>query len=202
MNPTVKRRIIVVAAAAFLVFAGTTIPLPQVYHFPCVLSPATVVSFANQGSGQLALLCSRNYLANSVDQKLYQFERPDVVEVVTRPQLVANNSVDRDDTLLFIVSRSEQGKQSVIRAELDRARAKWNALASGSRPEDLEVEKNVCRQQKLHWRVSRHNTSEQKLSTIQTLFLSRNTRKQKASIISSWPHVMWKKPYFPRCNME
>ncbi len=81
------------------------------------------------------------------DKILMQFERPDFVEVNLAPDLQDRSFVQKGDTIAKIISRENLGKLEILEAELNRAKAEYQALKSGSKLEDIEVAaKHIARE--------------------------------------------------------
>ena len=134
-----KRRIIVLIILVIILITGWTLPYPHKVRGSINIESTQVWYLMSNGANEIITGWRRNILETGGDQILMQFERPDLVEVKLAPNLQDRSFVQKGDTLAKIISSENIAKLKILNAELDKARAEYNALRSGARQEDIEV---------------------------------------------------------------
>lgn len=139
MEPlALKRLSVIFVLLAGLVIMGV-VPFPQSIQGPCYTAPAAIWSITRIGAGQIVTGWERNLLDSGGTRLLFQFERPDYVEVNIARELKDGAYVQKGDTIAVITSREGTGRLEVLSASLDKGYAEHEALLTGAREEDLEV---------------------------------------------------------------
>jgi len=139
MDSILRRRIIVIAViiAAFIVAAS--IPFDQSVKGVCSLESPSVWYLTNSGTGEIYSGWDRNLLDTQTTNILFQFERPDIVELQLYGGLSEGSIVAKGDTIAILVSREGLGRREILDASVSKALAEQNALRQGARTEDIEV---------------------------------------------------------------
>lgn len=139
MDPILRRRIIVIAViiAAFIVAAS--VPFDQSVKGVCSLESPSVWYLTNSGTGEIYSGWERNLLDTQTINILFQFERPDVVELQLYGGLTDGSLVAKGDTIAILASREGIGRREILDASVSKALAEQNALRQGARTEDIEV---------------------------------------------------------------
>ncbi len=139
-SPIVRRRLLAVLIVLLLFIQGATIPFKHTLRFPCYLAPVTIWTLKSDGAGQITAVWQKSILEKEISYSLFQFERPDVVEIQLESSLHEGSQVRKGEILGWIYSRESGQTLLVTSAELEHARAEESALKAGGRPEDLEIE--------------------------------------------------------------
>ena len=134
-----KRRLIALVLLALLAAIGSVVQFNQTFQAPCRLEAAAVWTAANSGQGQITAYWERNRLSWKSDRVVYQFERPDIININLYNAIVSGAIVKAGDTLAVLSSREGIARIDEYNAELSRAKAEKKALLTGSRVEDREV---------------------------------------------------------------
>ena len=143
-----RRRMIVLLIVILLLTIGWTVPYPHKVRGTCTIESTQVWYLMSNGANEVITGWRRNILESGGEQILIQFERPDFVEVNLAPSLQDRSFVQKGDTIAKIISRENMGKLEILEAELDKAKAEYQALKSGSRLEDIEVALNHIKSEK------------------------------------------------------
>lgn len=139
IGPIQQKRILVFLLVIGLVGIAAYIPIPQTLGCACRIESPVIWFLAKEGAGEITTGWERNILSREGSSVLFNFERPDFIEVAFSHGLENGASVKSGDTLAVIASREGLGRIQVLEAELEKARANLTALKAGSRAEDLEV---------------------------------------------------------------
>jgi hypothetical protein len=141
LQPVTQRRLIALFILLLFVLFGVFIPIDHNVSAFVRLEPESSWTVFQDGSGYIKTGWKRNSLGNSGTSKLYQFERPDIVEIDLRKELSDGQLIHAGDTLGVIWSRDGQGRSEVTLAEIELEIARREAIVAGGRPEDIKVSK-------------------------------------------------------------
>ncbi len=139
LQPVTQRRLIALFILLIFLIFGVFIPIDHNVSAFVRLEPESSWTVYQDGSGYIKAGWKRNSLGNSGTSKLYQFERPDIVEIELREGLCDGQFVNAGDTLGAIRSLDGQGRLDVTLAELELEIARREAIVAGGRPEDIKV---------------------------------------------------------------
>lgn len=140
-----RRRLLALVLFFVLLLGGWAIPFPQSITGPCQVVSPSVWVLRHDGTGQITAEWVSNLLDDASGDFVFQFDRPDVIELRIAPGIVDGASVAAGDTVARIGSREGLMRLDVLQGELEEAVAKRRALLSGGRIEDLEVARNRLR---------------------------------------------------------
>ncbi|MDP8206860.1 MAG: hypothetical protein P9L92_09375 [Candidatus Electryonea clarkiae] len=136
-----KRRMAALAVLLILLITGATVPFPQTTRGPCRIELSAVWSVKHLGAGEITAGWDKNLFSAPEPRLLMNFDRPDLVEIQVNEKLVEGGLVNAGDTVAIVTSREVSGRLRVIEAEVAHARAEKEALRTGGRSVDLEVER-------------------------------------------------------------
>lgn len=139
MDPILRRRLIVIAVIIAAFIAAASVPFDQSVKGVCSLESPSVWYLTNSGTGEIYSGWERNLLDTQTTNIMFQFERPDVVELQLYGGLTGGSIVAKGDTIAILISREGIGRREILEAELTKGMAEQNALRAGAREEDIEV---------------------------------------------------------------
>jgi hypothetical protein len=138
MTPKKRRVILIIAIGVILVGAGT-IPYQQSVSGPARIEAAVIWYASCPAADQLITGWRRNLLHDTAPQLMMQFTQPDVVEMQFAAGVSEGAIVSAGDTVAWVVSSEGTGQLGVLEAELVHAQRLVDALAAGSRIQDIEL---------------------------------------------------------------
>ncbi len=139
LNSIRNRRIIASVFFAILILVGLFAPFPQTVKGPFIIEPTAVWTIRQAGAGEITTEWNRDDLGISTPRLMFNFDRPDLIELRVNNHLKDGGMVDRGDTVAVIISRKATTEIGIVEAQLLEARAEESALRAGGREEDLAV---------------------------------------------------------------
>jgi len=137
----VKRRLLVTAIAVLFLSFGLFAPFEQTITAYCLVEPAHQWSLRHYGSGMIAAEWDINLTGRDSESVYFQIDQPDISSISLAPSISPGCSVKANDCVATIQSVLGMNQLSIGEATVEREVQRRVAMESGSREEDIEVER-------------------------------------------------------------
>lgn len=135
-----QRRLFVFLLIVVLFIQSVTIPFKHTFRVPVFTAPVTVWKLKYDGSGQITGTWTKSIIPEDVTYEIFQFERPDIVDIRLNKGLVDGSIVLKGEILAWVSSRELKHEMKIAEEELGKARAAELSLKAGERAVDIAVE--------------------------------------------------------------